>query len=63
MSPKITLHCPGCNARIKAPAEMLGQRRNCPGCGTAFYVRPQPLQDSDPMLVTASQLVGDKKDE
>ena len=53
---KIILRCPGCDARIKAPWQLAGQRRNCPGCGTPFVVRPQRPEDSDPILVTADRL-------
>jgi hypothetical protein len=52
MTSTIVLRCPGCRARIKAPRQLIGQRRDCPGCNTPFVVRIQPLQDSDPMLVT-----------
>ena len=52
----ITLRCPGCAARIKAPRELNGQRRNCPGCGTSFVVRAQRPRDSDPILVASDRL-------
>jgi hypothetical protein len=51
MPATITFHCPRCNARIKAPLQLLGQRRPCPGCHTRFVVRPQPPSDSGPALV------------
>ena len=51
MSATVSLRCPGCNARIKAPLALLGQRRACPGCKTSFLVRPRPPQDSNPVLV------------
>jgi hypothetical protein len=47
----ILFRCPGCNARIKAPAQLVGQWRNCPGCQARFQVRPRPPQDSAPVLV------------
>lgn len=55
MAATIFLRCPGCSARIKAPGELLGQRRNCPGCGTPFIVRPQRPTDSDPIMVTVDR--------
>jgi len=55
MPTTIVLRCPGCRARIKAPRQLIGQRRNCPGCDTPFVVRVQPIQDSDPLLVAAEQ--------
>ncbi len=51
MRTTITLHCPRCQARIKAPVQLLGQSRPCPGCGARCHVRIQPPQDSDPVLV------------
>ncbi len=51
MTATFALRCPGCNARIKAPVELLGQRRCCPGCKTSFVIRPRPPQDSSPVLV------------
>jgi hypothetical protein len=48
--PSIILRCPGCNARIKAPAELQGQQRRCPGCDTAFVVRTQAPPDTGPVL-------------
>jgi hypothetical protein len=58
MPAKIILRCPGCKARIKAPSQLLGQRRNCPGCDTPFVVRIQPRQDSDPILVALDRQPG-----
>jgi hypothetical protein len=58
MAAKITFRCPGCRARIKAPAELSGRRRNCPGCGTSFVVRTQRPPDSDPLLVNPGRLAG-----
>jgi hypothetical protein len=43
--------CNGCNARIKAPSQLAGQWRNCPGCHARFQVRNRPPQDSAPVLV------------
>jgi hypothetical protein len=50
----LTLRCPGCNARIKAPVQLLGQRRQCPGCKTPFVVGPRVPQDAGPVLVPES---------
>jgi hypothetical protein len=51
MPTKIAMRCPGCKARIKAPVELLGHHRKCPGCATPFIVQSQPPQDSDVALV------------
>jgi hypothetical protein len=56
VSPKVTFRCPGCDARIKAPAQLWGERRRCPGCGTPFVVRSRPPEDSDPVLATPGGL-------
>jgi uncharacterized paraquat-inducible protein A len=61
MAAKIVLRCPGCNARITAPAELGGQLRHCPGCSTQFVVRARRPQDSDPMLVMAEGLAGESQ--
>jgi hypothetical protein len=56
--PAILLRCPGCNARIKAPAELTGQRRQCPGCQTPFVVRHEPPEDCGPVLATDAPPAG-----
>lgn len=53
MSYRIVVRCPGCNARIKAPLQLRGQRRTCPGCQTTVLIQDTPPTDSDPVLVTA----------
>lgn len=43
--------CPQCQARIKAPAQLVGHSRSCPGCRQALTV-PRPLpEDAGPVLV------------
>jgi hypothetical protein len=49
--PAIIFRCPGCNARIKAPAQLLGKERQCPGCNTPFVVRTEPEEDAGPVLI------------
>ena len=51
MDSSIRLRCPGCGARIKAPIQLLGQERSCPGCGFAIPIRRPPPQDAGPMLL------------
>jgi DNA-directed RNA polymerase subunit RPC12/RpoP len=48
----LSFRCGGCRARIKAPRQMRGQRRACPGCGHRFVVQPQRIEDSGPVLVS-----------
>ena len=67
MTEKISFHCPSCLARIKAPVQLFGRTRNCPGCNASFVVgeqpsikkedRPTPPQDAGPMLITESDTV------
>jgi hypothetical protein len=35
---KVAFPCPSCLARIKAPIELIGRRRQCPGCGHKLVV-------------------------
>jgi DNA-directed RNA polymerase subunit RPC12/RpoP len=58
---RITFRCGGCQARIKAPYQLHGQRRSCPGCGHRFIVRAQRPQDSGPVLVDDGLFSGSKK--
>jgi uncharacterized paraquat-inducible protein A len=51
MTPSLSLRCPLCNARIKAPLQLLGQTRACPRCGTRFVVRAQPPAAAGPVIV------------
>lgn len=44
--------CPTCQARIKAPAQLRGQGRNCPGCGNRFTVPRSACEDVGPILVS-----------
>jgi len=48
----LSLRCPSCKARIKAPSQLLGQWRNCPGCGTRLLVRVVSPPDAAPLLVS-----------
>jgi DNA-directed RNA polymerase subunit RPC12/RpoP len=47
----ISFRCEGCQARIKAPAQLHGQMRSCPRCGHRFIVAPRPVEDAGPALV------------
>ena len=47
----VRFRCPKCNARIKAPAELIGQRRTCPGCSESFIVPSDLPEDAGPVLV------------
>lgn len=43
--------CPNCGSRIKAPLQLTGQTRNCPGCKRPFVVVFQPPEDEGMKLV------------
>ena len=47
----IAQECSSCGARIKAPFELLGHKRRCPGCKTMLAILPQPPEDEGPVLV------------
>jgi hypothetical protein len=57
--PTIILRCPACQARIKAPIQLLGLHRPGPGCKTEFVVRPQPRLDLDRDFETAELRLGE----
>lgn len=66
MNSKISFACPSCRARIKAPVQIIGQQRKCPGCDTAFIVRPEPAPtpscsgpppDAGPILIAEMDTV------
>ncbi|HKI38221.1 MAG TPA: hypothetical protein VKA46_40580 [Gemmataceae bacterium] len=52
MDPSIRFRCPGCRARIKAPAQLIGQTRSCPGCGRRLLVQMSPPEDLGPVLLS-----------
>src|SRR5262249_35084344 len=47
----VHFHCPGCRARIKAPAQLRGQSRNCPRCRVPLTVPFVAPEDAGPVLV------------
>jgi predicted RNA-binding Zn-ribbon protein involved in translation (DUF1610 family) len=51
----IAFRCGACNARIKAPFQLRGQTRACPGCGHPFIVRAASPRDADAVLVSDDQ--------
>jgi hypothetical protein len=55
MSSTIVLRCAGCNARIKAPRQLLGQTRPCPGCKRHLSIRYEPPGDAGPVMVPESK--------
>jgi hypothetical protein len=45
MQSSLRFQCPGCRATIKAPAQLCGQTRLCPGCGRLLLVPDPSRQD------------------
>jgi CheY-like chemotaxis protein len=50
----IRCRCRACGSRIKAPKQLLGQKRPCPGCGRAFLLA-LPQEDEGTMLVADNE--------
>jgi DNA-directed RNA polymerase subunit RPC12/RpoP len=50
----LSFRCSGCRARIKAPIQLRGQTRPCPGCGHRLVVQSARLEDAGPALVHES---------
>jgi len=50
MQPSIRFRCPSCNARIKAPFQLLGKTRDCPQCGNLLHIQMKAPEDSEPIL-------------
>jgi hypothetical protein len=43
--------CPGCGARIKAPVQLIGRKKHCPGCNHSLLVPRAIPEDAAPLLV------------
>lgn len=50
-TPFFHFQCRKCQARIKAPKELSGQSRPCPGCRQKLVVPQVKPEDSGPILV------------
>src|SRR5262249_62356257 len=61
MHPVISIRCPGCNARIKAPFQLIGQERNCPGCGQTLLIQMRAPEDAGPLLLDAPGAAPDRQ--
>ncbi len=44
----IRVICPNCRAKLNAKVELVGQTRNCPGCGAAVVIRRAEEGESSP---------------
>jgi uncharacterized paraquat-inducible protein A len=50
MHTTIRVRCPGCEARIKAPSQLIGLTRGCPRCGRLLFIRAKAPADAAPVL-------------
>jgi len=50
-TPKLSFKCPGCGATIRAPRQLIGTSRPCPGCGHKLAINVPMPSDSDIHLV------------
>jgi hypothetical protein len=55
MNATIRFRCPTCKVRIKAPLQLYGQVRPCPGCGNHFTIKAPAPEDSGPLLLLADR--------
>ena len=50
MTGSIHFRCPACRAKIKAPAQLIGQTRSCPHCTNQVTIEPTAPDDAGPVL-------------
>jgi hypothetical protein len=48
----VVVRCLACNAKVKAPAQIVGQVRPCPRCQKPLLIRNSPPRDAGPVLVS-----------
>jgi hypothetical protein len=51
VSPLVSFRCSACNARLRAPARLVGQARPCPACREQVVMQPTPPPPAGPVLV------------
>jgi hypothetical protein len=51
MSLPISFRCPACKVRIKAPAQLAGRARPCPGCRSLMVIPRRVPSDAESCLV------------
>jgi len=51
MTDRLSLRCPGCRAKLRAPRSLLGRNCPCPRCRRHMVVRPAAPADADVVLV------------
>jgi uncharacterized paraquat-inducible protein A len=53
----ISLKCPGCTARIRAPRQLLGSKRPCPRCKRQLVIEVALPSDADVHIVVDDRAV------
>lgn len=56
-APMISLKCPGCTARIRAPRQLLGSKRPCPRCKRQLVIEVALPSDADVHIVVDDRAV------
>ncbi len=51
MPSSLIVQCCACSARIKAPIQLVGQTRKCPGCGQPVMIQFKAPVDAEPLLM------------
>ncbi len=55
MPQRLSLRCPGCGAKLRAPFALIGRVCPCPRCKYRVEVRPRVPSDADIALVIDDQ--------
>ncbi len=56
MTRHLSLRCPGCKAKLRAPFPLIGRVCPCPRCKYRVEVRPRIPSDADITLVADDEL-------
>jgi hypothetical protein len=51
MSERISVECPSCRARLRAPLKLIGRSRPCPACRVVVAIRPSVPDEAEPVLI------------
>lgn len=51
MTTTVSFRCRNCQAQLRAPIQLIGRWKPCPGCQNRLVVPARPLPDSGPVLV------------
>ena len=51
MTTTVSFRCRNCHAQLRAPVQLIGRWKYCPGCQQRLVVPARPIPDSGPVLV------------